>query len=123
MEEERRAGALIGASLIVEGNLTSSEDVTIAGQVRGDVVARNHTLTVSHGARIHGNVLALAVIVHGDVAGNVTATQRAEVSATGVVNGDITSPRMVVAEGAALSGQLKIGGVAARPTEGPPSAR
>lgn len=116
MPEERRVAAWIGASLVIEGNLTSSEDMTVAGRVSGDVVVRNHALTISPGGRVHGNVLALSVTVHGEVAGNVTATQRAEVSATGAVNGDITAPRMVVADGAALSGRLKIGMVDARQT-------
>lgn len=115
MPEERRLAAWIGASLVIEGNLTSSEDMTVAGQVRGDVVARDHTVTVAPQGRIHGNVRARSVTVHGQVVGSITAAQRTEVSATGSVDGDITASRMVLVEGAVLKGRMKIDGAESRP--------
>ena len=57
------------------------------------------------------------------IGGNVTATQRAEVGGTGVVHGDITAPRMVVAEGASLSGRLTIGALDAGQAARPPASR
>src|SRR5690606_24619971 len=61
---ERRVAAWIGASIVIEGNLTSSEDTTIAGRVEGDVVVREHNLVVAPGGRIHGDIIARAVAVH-----------------------------------------------------------
>jgi cytoskeletal protein CcmA (bactofilin family) len=45
------------------------------------------------------------------VVGSITVTHRVEVGATGVVNGDITAPRMTVEDGASLRGRLKLGAV------------
>ncbi|MEJ2186162.1 MAG: polymer-forming cytoskeletal protein [Gemmatimonadota bacterium] len=106
--EERRVAAWIGASIVIKGNLTSLEDMTIAGQVEGDVTVREHTLVIAPRARIRGNITARTVAVHGEVLGTITAERRVEVGETGSVDGDIVAPRMVVAEGAVLHGQLGI---------------
>lgn len=106
--EERRVAAWIGASIVIKGNLTSLEDMTIAGQVEGDVTVREHTVVIAPRARIRGNIIARAVAVHGEVLGTITAERRVEVGETGSVDGDIVAPRMVVAEGAVLHGQLGI---------------
>ncbi|HSJ13484.1 MAG TPA: polymer-forming cytoskeletal protein [Longimicrobiales bacterium] len=117
MPEERRVAAWIGASLVIEGDLTSSEDMTVAGHVRGDVAVSEHSLIIAPEGRIRGNVAARSVTVHGEVSGTIAAIQKVEVSATGTLDGDITAPRMVVAEGAVLRGRVKIGAAASPPAE------
>lgn len=114
--EERRVVAWIGASIVVKGNLTSSEDITIAGEVEGDVTVREHTLVIAPHARIRGNIVAQTVVVQGQVMGTIRAERKVEIGETGSVDGDIRAPRMVVAEGAALHGQL---GVAASASSRP----
>lgn len=106
--EERRVAAWIGVAVVVEGNLTSSEDMTVAGQVEGDVTVREHTLVVGPRATIRGNVLAQSVAVHGTVIGAITATQRLEVGETARVDGDLRAPRMTVAEGARLNSRVEV---------------
>ncbi|MEJ2215149.1 MAG: polymer-forming cytoskeletal protein [Gemmatimonadota bacterium] len=107
-QEERRVAAWIGASIVIKGNLTSLEDMTIAGQIEGDVIAKEHMVVVAPRARIRGNIVARSVAVHGAVLGTITAERIVEVGETGSVDGDIVSPRMAVAEGAALHGRLGI---------------
>ena len=108
MQEERRERAWIGESLVIEGNLTSSEDMTIAGRVEGDVSARQNALVIAPGARIRGDIVAGTVTVRGEVVGTITAARSVEVGETGSVNGDIVAPRMQVADGAVLTGRLQI---------------
>lgn len=108
MREERRVAAWIGASLVIKGDLTSSEDTTIAGHVEGDVAVRGHTLVVAPRARVRGDIIAGAVAVHGQVTGTITAERKVEIAETGSVDGDITTPRMVVAEGAVLNGRVGV---------------
>lgn len=106
--KERRVAAWIGASIVIKGDLTSSEDMTMAGQIEGDVTVREHNLVIAPGARIQGNIIARTVAVHGQVTGTITAERMVEVGETGSVDGDIITPRMVVAEGAVLRGRLAI---------------
>lgn len=108
MPEERRVAAWIGASLIIKGDLTSSEDMTIAGQVEGDVAVKKNTLVIAPEARIQGDIVARSVAVHGKVVGAITAERKVEIGETGSVDGDINAPRVTVAEGAVLHGRVKV---------------
>jgi cytoskeletal protein CcmA (bactofilin family) len=108
VREERRVAAWIGSSIVIRGDLTSSEDLTIAGTVEGDVAVPKHTLVIAPSARVRGDIVARAVAVHGKVSGSVTADGKVEVGETGSVDGDISTPRMVVAEGAVLRGRVGI---------------
>src|SRR5262249_42018761 len=51
-------------------------------------------------------IKAKAIVVIGKVSGNVQGTERVEIQATGVVEGDVSAPRLVVAEGAVLNGSI-----------------
>ncbi|HSH44800.1 MAG TPA: polymer-forming cytoskeletal protein [Longimicrobiales bacterium] len=106
--QERRVRAWIGASVVIQGGVTSSEDMTIAGRVEGDVTVRENQLTIAPHARIEGDIIAGAVVIHGSVTGNVTAEQTIEVGENGSVMGDLVAPRMTVAEGASLHGRAEI---------------
>lgn len=106
--DERRVAAWIGPSVVIQGNVRSSEDLTIAGRVDGDVSVPEHAVIVARSARIHGSIGARAVAVQGEVHGTITASARVEVAETGRVEGDIVAPRAAVQEGAVLNGLLKM---------------
>ena len=106
--EERRVAAWIGASILIKGNVNSSESMTVAGQVEGDITVREHALVVAEGGTVRGNIVARDVVVHGAVLGTITAEGRVEVAPTGSVHGDIIAPRMMLTEGASLHGRLGI---------------
>ena len=108
LDPERRVAAWIGSSIVFEGTLKSSEDLTIAGRVKGDVEVRENLLVVAPDAHIEGNIHALDVIVNGNVTGDIEANGTVEIGATGSVAGDIVTPRMTVTEGATLNGRLRI---------------
>ena len=105
---ERRVAAWIGASIVIKGDLISSEDTTLAGRVEGNVDVRNHALIVAEGARIEGDVHAGSVSLNGVITGSITAERNVEIGQSGSVIGDIVAPRLSIAEGASLEGQLTI---------------
>ena len=98
--------ATIGQSIIFKGELAGDEDLEIEGQVDGNVHLQNHQLTVGANGRLRAEVQAKSIIVIGQVIGNLTATERIEVQATGVVEGDLRTPRLNVQEGAVLNGAI-----------------
>ena len=114
VQEERRVAAWIGASVVIEGDVKSSEDMTIAGTVEGNVLVPEHTLVVEAAAKIRGDIVARSAVVHGEVTGTITADQKVEVGEKGSVAGDIIAPRMVVAEGAVVPGRVEIARAGAR---------
>ena len=98
--------ANIGKSISIHGDVTGDEDLIIEGEVKGKVELPNHQLTLGAHGQVHAEVSAKSVIVIGKVTGNVTGTERVEIQATGVVEGDVHAPRLVVAEGAVLNGAV-----------------
>ena len=96
----------IGKSVVIKGELNGSEDLTIEGQVEGKIELRQNVLTIGPNGRIKAQVFAKAVIILGEVTGNVTATEKVDIRDNGSVDGDIASPRVAIAEGAHFRGSI-----------------
>ena len=111
----------IGKSVVIKGELNGSEDLTVEGYVEGRVELRDHVLTIGPNGRIKAEVFAKAVIVLGEITGNVTASEKVDIRDKGSVDGDIISPRVAIAEGAHFRGSVDMqrgGGVKAGPARG-----
>jgi cytoskeletal protein CcmA (bactofilin family) len=96
----------IGKSVVIKGELNGSEDLTIEGQVEGKIELKDHVLTIGSNGKIKAQVFAKAVIVLGEVTGNVTASEKVDIRDGGSVDGDIVSPRVAIAEGAHFRGTV-----------------
>ena len=96
----------IGKSVVIKGELTGSEDLTIEGQVEGKIELKDNVLTIGANGKIKAQVFAKALIVLGEVTGNVTASEKVEIRDGGSVDGDIISPRVAIAEGAHFRGSV-----------------
>ena len=111
----------IGKSVVIKGELNGSEDLTVEGHVEGKIELRDHVLTIGPNGKIKAQVFAKAVIVLGEVNGNVTATEKVDIRDGGSVDGDIVSPRVAIAEGAHFRGSVDMqrkGGAAASAGQG-----
>ena len=116
--DERRATAWIGQGVVVEGRITSSQDLRIDGSVEGTIEVGDHMLIVGARAVVKANLVAKSILISGTVIGNVTATDRLDLQATGSVEGDISSPRLVLFEGAVVKGRIDASGNRAKKTHG-----
>jgi cytoskeletal protein CcmA (bactofilin family) len=104
--DERRMSAWIGTALVVQGKVISTQDLTIDGKVEGTIELGDHGLTIGSGAEIKADLVAQSITISGAVTGNVTATAVVDLRATGSVDGDITTPRLVMADGAIIKGKV-----------------
>lgn len=98
----------LGKSVIIKGELSGSEDLTLYGQMEGSVRLPDHTLTIGPHADIKAQISAKAVVILGAVTGNVTAGEKVEIRATGSVTGDIASPRLAIADGGHFCGRVEM---------------
>lgn len=96
--------ANIGKSLHIKGELSGDEDLTVEGAVEGKITLKGHRVTISQNGSVTGEIHAKSVLVGGEVRGNITADEKAEVAATGHVLGDVRAPRVAVADGAHFKG-------------------
>lgn len=96
----------IGKSVVIKGELNGSEDLTIEGRVDGKIELRQHVLTIGPNGKIKAEVFAKSAIVLGEITGNITATDKVNIRENGSVDGDITAPRVAIAEGAHFRGSI-----------------
>ncbi len=89
-----------GQSIVIKGDISGSEDLVIAGRVEGSITLDGRALTLAPGAHVVGTIAAASIVVSGTVEGSVEAGERLELKNTAVVDGDLSTPRRVVADGA-----------------------
>lgn len=100
--------ANIGKSIAIKGDLTGNEDLVVEGKVEGKISLPDNELTVGNNGNVSADIHAKSVVVIGKVSGNVSATEKVEVQASGSVDGDVRAPRLIIQEGAVLNGSVEM---------------
>lgn len=95
-----------GASIVIKGQIVASEDLVVAGRVEGNIRMDAGILTLAQGSRVAGEIAAPAAVVDGQIEGNIAVTERLDVRATAVIHGNLSSPALVVADGAEVTGRV-----------------
>jgi cytoskeletal protein CcmA (bactofilin family) len=99
------------------GTLRSEGSLQVHGKADGELHSETD-LYVAEGAEVDASLHADTVVVAGLVRGKIEARSRLEILPQGEVTGDVRSPKLVVHEGATISGQLKMEEVGANPNQG-----
>jgi len=101
--------AFLGKGSKITGKIVLDGPGRIEGQVEGEI-ASQETLTIGEGAVVNAKITGTAVIVHGEVTGDIIARTRLELRAPSRVRGNIQAPTLVIQEGASFEGQCAMGG-------------
>jgi cytoskeletal protein CcmA (bactofilin family) len=107
--EERRRAAWIGGSVLVKGDVVSSEDLVIDGQVHGTIELGDHSLTIGSNAAVVADLVARNITISGTVTGDIVGSAKVELKSSAKVEGDINAPKFVMEEGATLRGKVDTG--------------
>ena len=99
----------IGASLVINGQVTSREDITIHGRVIGEIAMHEGALLIARTANVDAQVRAPRLTIHGTLAGDIAAGERVELTDTATVSGTVLAPTVVIREGALFNGALAVG--------------
>lgn len=102
---EVKISTLIGKGCELEGDFSAKGSVRIDGKVDGNVTVTG-SLLIGAGGCINGNISAATVLIGGEVVGNVNAPEKAELTATAKVLGDITTKVIVIDENAIFQGKV-----------------
>jgi cytoskeletal protein CcmA (bactofilin family) len=113
VSSERRQVAWIGQGVTIEGRITAAQDIRIDGRVQGAIEVGQHELVLGDGAELKGNVDARSVLIAGKLEGNVKAAERIQVQSTGVLLGDVITPRLIIHDGGLLRGRADVAGARA----------
>jgi cytoskeletal protein CcmA (bactofilin family) len=98
----------VDASSELEGRLRCKQTLRIDGCIKGEVECEK-TVLVGEGARVFASIAADEVQIAGLVEGDIAARRKITLQRTAVVSGDLTTPGIVIEEGAKLKGRILIG--------------
>ncbi len=96
--------SVLSSDLHVKGNLRTSGDIQIEGEVDGDI--RAHLLTVGETATVRGEVIADDVVVNGRIVGRVRGL-KVRLTSTARVEGDIIHKTIAIESGAHFEGSVQ----------------
>lgn len=101
------ADTVIGAGVVVMGNLNSEGDMVVDGEVTGNIKTLGN-LTIGVNALINGHISGADVRVSGSLQGNILAEGEASISETGNVLGDISCNAISIGSGAVFRGRIQM---------------
>ena len=109
--------SVLSSDLHIQGNVRTSGDIQIEGEIEGDI--RAHLLTVGETATVRGEVIADDVVVNGRVVGRVRGL-KVRLTASARVEGDIVHKTIAIESGAHFEGNVQRQD---DPLQGQPKAR
>jgi cytoskeletal protein CcmA (bactofilin family) len=96
----------IGPSLLITGDVTSQEDVTLHGTIKGHITVERGVLHVAETGRVYADVRGPSVTIEGTLDGTVTGASRVELTSSANVTGILTGPTIVLRDGATFNGMI-----------------
>ena len=115
---------MIGAKVKVNGDIVSSEDLLVEGEVNGTITLSENELVVGSAGKVQANIAAKTIRIEGEVKGDIEGTERVVICASGDVQGNITAPRVMLEDGGRFKGNIDMGGskaAAAKPAAPAPT--
>jgi cytoskeletal protein CcmA (bactofilin family) len=100
---------VIGPGIQVNGRVSGQEDLHVEGRLEGSV-ALTETFYVAAAGTVVAEIKARDVVVSGVLVGNVVAEDSVTLNPGAKLVGDITAPRIIIADGASFSGNVGMGG-------------
>jgi cytoskeletal protein CcmA (bactofilin family) len=99
---------IIGTGVVIEGKLSSTGDVRIDGNVKGDIKASGN-VTVGESGEVDGQILADIITLGGKVTGSINAKDKLVLESKAALKGDIVTKILVVEAGAKFDGKSSMG--------------
>jgi cytoskeletal protein CcmA (bactofilin family) len=98
----------IGASLVITGQVTSREDMTVHGKVKGQISMAEGGLLVGPSGTVEADVHVPRATIHGTFSGDIAAAERVELTPTARARGTVVSPSVLLQEGAVFNGAIAV---------------
>ncbi len=113
---------ILGPDAVFKGELSFEKGMRIQGRVEGKINTPGR-LHIAKEAKVAADVDAGAIIVEGEVKGNLTASERIELKSSARYEGDLACSKLTVDEGATFSGHVHVGPEAVKGGNRPPSSQ
>jgi cytoskeletal protein CcmA (bactofilin family) len=102
--EDEDFDTILSEDIDFSGTLNFEKPFLIRGKVSGEIAARG-LLVIDEEAVVNANISASRVIIRGSVKGNVTATEKVDVTITGKLVGNVAAPEIFMETGCLFNGR------------------
>ncbi|MBI4529476.1 MAG: polymer-forming cytoskeletal protein [Deltaproteobacteria bacterium] len=104
---QRDPGAYLGPGTKINGKLFFEGATMIEGEVEGEILVRGD-VTLGEQANVKGKIAAASILIRGKATASIQAEKKVEIQPPGAVFGDITTPSLVIGDGAILEGHCSM---------------
>lgn len=101
--DERELDTVLAEDISFTGELTFTKPLMIKGYFRGDIKSSGD-LYIGPEAAVEAKILAKNVHLRGTIKGNVVAAEKIELHSGSRIEGDMTSPEIIMEPGARFNG-------------------
>jgi len=116
--------ATIGRTLVIKGEISGAEALYIDGRIEGKITLPENRVTIGRNGSVQADITAREVVVMGKVTGNIECTDRVDIRSEGMVNGNVSTVRISVEDGAVLKGGIQVkSGDQRQPNQAQPQAK
>lgn len=109
----------IAPGTVLKGEITGKTELIVDGSVDGRLDL-DGTVKVGSNGTVNGEIKARTVEVAGKVRGDIHGRERLDILASANIEGDLASPRVVIADGAFFKGSVEMTGDADESTPAGP---
>ena len=106
--KEGRLSGFVGHGTTLTGDTQFHAMLRIDGHLVGSVSSEAGTLIVGNNGQVDANVSVAAAMISGAVNGDIVTTEKLQLGRTARVMGNISSPKLIIEEGAILEGSCSM---------------
>ena len=112
--------SVIGPTLAFRGELSADEDLVIEGTIEGTIAHHKKNLSIGKQGKVTADIHASAVLVEGELNGDIHCDGLVSLAKGATVNGNIYCARVIMEDGARYTGKIDMGIPAQLKTAGEP---
>ncbi len=101
--------SVIGPTLAFRGELSADEDLVIEGSIEGTIAHHKKNLTIGKQGKVTADIHANAVVIEGQLNGDIHSDGLVSLARGAEVNGNIYCARVVMEDGARFNGKIDMG--------------
>ena len=106
--KEGLLSGFVGNGTTLTGEANFKGMLRVDGHLSGQVKSEGGTLIVGNNGQVDADIEVAVATIHGAVNGDITASQRLELGRAAKVNGNITTPSLVIEQGAVFEGSCRM---------------
>ena len=99
--------SVVGPEAYFQGTLNAKGSLRIDGRMEG-AITDAHAVVIGDAGKVIGDISAETVVIGGEVKGNISAVQSAELLSTCKVTGDVRTAKILIEEGAYFEGHCNM---------------